>query len=97
MTYNLIETLSKRTGNILKDVNDLDYEEMVVLPGYHVNMIDVTDQTIMDIITPFIVTPNTPLNVFAGRDDAINLSFTDRDEWLSLGIEEIETNDERNL
>ena len=34
-----------------------------------------------------VVTPTSPVRMFAGRDDTICLKFANRDEWLGLGYE----------
>ena len=82
MTYDLIGTIHKATGVMLTDEEGIEYPEMAAVSGYHVNMLEVTEAT-----QPFVVQVNTPSRKFAGRDDTIHLRFSDRAEWLSMGIE----------
>ena len=97
MTFDLIGTIHKPTGVILTDSEGFEYPEMVAVQGYHVNVLpplrDTTDEDGNIIEHPLkahIVEVNTPSVVFGGRSDTVCLKFTDRDEWLSLGIEVIE-------
>ena len=98
MIYDLIGTISKPTGVMLVGEDGLEYPEMVVLDGYHVNMLDTNLSDTVDIDGNVIVNPlkkhivevKTPSRTFAGRSDLVCLKFTDRDEWLSMGIEEIQ-------
>jgi hypothetical protein len=53
----------------------------VAQPGYHVNVIQLTDAMLS-----YVVEPATPSRTFAGQD-TYYLRFADRDEWLSLGYE----------
>ena len=82
MTYDLIGTIYKASGVMLTDEEGNEYPEMELVSGYHVNMLEVTEAT-----QPFVVQVNTPSRKFAGRDDTIHLRFSDRAEWLSIGIE----------
>ena len=82
MTYDLIGTIYKPTGVTLTDEDGIECPEMEEVVGYHVNMLEVTEAT-----QPFVVQVNTPSRKFAGRDDTIHLRFSDRAEWLSIGIE----------
>ena len=98
MIYDLIGTISKPTGVMLVGEDGLEYPEMVVLDGYHVNMLDTNLSDTVDIDGNVIVNPlkshiievKTPSITFAGRSDLVCLRFADRNEWLSMGIEEIE-------
>ncbi len=84
MTYNLIGTMYKETGKtITKD--GFDYNEMEAVQGYHINMLNPPE-----IVESYIIEVATPQRIFAGRDDTVCLKFNNRDEWLSLGIEEVE-------
>jgi len=104
MTYNLVGTISKPTGKMLVGEDGFEYPEMVAFadengkPYYHVNMLDanLNDSTDMDgnvIVNPLkkhIIEVKTPSRTFAGRKDLICLKFADRDEWLSMGLEEVQ-------
>lgn len=89
MIYDLIATVYKPSGVLLKDSEDNEYQEMVKVEGYHVNCIDLTTEE-MTKVKVYIVEPTQKQRVFAGRDDTICLKFKDRDEWLSLGVENVE-------
>jgi hypothetical protein len=82
MTYDLIGTIHKPTGVTLTDAEGFEYPDMVAIEGYHVNILELTPE-----LEPFVVQVNTPSRKFAGRDDTIHLRFSDRAEWLSIGIE----------
>ena len=84
MIYDLIGTIYKPTGTMLKDSEGNDYPEMAAVDGYHVNTLP---SELDDTLTPFIVTPSTPSRLFAGRDDTVCLKFANREAWLSLGYE----------
>ena len=97
MTYDLIGTISKPTGVTLTDSEGFEYPEMAAIDGYHVNVLpplsDTTDEEGNVIVNPlkaYVVEVNTPSRVFGGRSDLVCLKFTDRDEWLALGIEKEE-------
>ena len=79
MTYDLIGTIHKPTGVMLTDSEGFEYPEMEACSGYHVNVLELTPE-----LQPYVVTPDTPVRKFAGRDDTICLQFANRDEWLSL-------------
>ncbi len=85
MTYDLIDKIYEPTGQTLTDDEGNKYPEMAAVPGYHVNMLDVTVD-----VSSYEVAVNTPSRVFAGRDDAVHLKFANRAEWLALGIETVE-------
>ena len=85
MTYDLVGTIYTPSGVVLTDEEGNEYNDMVAVDGYHVNMLDVD----MELVAPYIATVNTPSRVFAGRDDTVHLKFVDRDEWLSLGFENV--------
>lgn len=87
MTYACIGTIYKPSGVTLKDDMGNEYAEMVAIEGYHVNVLPEDD---MSLIEPYIIVPSALNRVFAGRDDTVALKFTDRGEWLNLGIEAIE-------
>ena len=59
------------------------------LPGFHVNAV-----CTIPAFTPYIITPTTPVRTFGDAAHTVFLRFTDRAEWLSLGIEY--TDDEGN-
>lgn len=87
MIYDLIETIYKPTGTMLKDSEGNEYPEMVAVDGYHVNTLpsEVTDE-----LQQYVVEVSTPHRVFAGRDDTVYLKFSSRDEWLVQGYENVE-------
>ena len=87
MIYDLIGTIYKPTGTMLKDDEGNEYLEMKAVDGYHVNTLpsEVTEE-----LQPYVVVVATPNRVFAGREDTVCLKFKDRDEWLSLGYENVE-------
>lgn len=72
---------------MLKDDEGNEYPETKAVDGYHVNTLpnEVTDE-----LKQYIVEVATPNRVFAGREDTVCLKFKDRDEWLSLGYENVE-------
>lgn len=86
MIYDLIGTIYKQTGVLLKDEEQNEYPEMKAVDGYHVN----TLPPLAESLEQYVVTPETQVRVFAGRDDTICLKFSSRDEWLGLGYEEVE-------
>ena len=86
MIYDLIGTIYKPTGTMLKDDEGNEYPQMEAVEGYHIN----TLPPLADGLGGYVVSPSTLSRVFAGRDDTICLKFKDRDEWLSLGYEEVE-------
>ena len=87
MIYDLIGTIYKPTGVMLTDEEGNEYSEMVAVNGYHVNTLpsEVTEE-----LQPYVVVVATPNRVFAGREDTVCLKFSSRDEWLSLGYENVE-------
>ena len=87
MIYDVVGTIYKPSGVMLTDNDGNEYQEMVAVDGYHVNVLPQDD---MSLVEPYIVQANTLSRVFAGRDDTVALKFKDRDEWLSLGIEVVE-------
>lgn len=91
MIYDLIETIYKPNGIMLKDEEGNEYPQMEAVEGYHVNTLPPLAETLVQ----YVVEPTHKQRVFAGRDDTICLRFNDRDEWLSLGFEKIE--DEENV
>ena len=86
MIYDLIGTIYKPTGTMLKDSEGNDYPEMKAVDGYHVNVLP----PLAESLERYVVTPTTQMRVFAGREDTICLKFKDRAEWLSLGYEAVE-------
>jgi hypothetical protein len=104
MIYDLIGTISKPTGKMLVGEDGFEYPEMVAFadengkPYYHVNMLDANlsdtidedGNVIENQLKKHIVEVKTPSRTFAGRSDLVCLRFADRDEWLSMGIEEAE-------
>ena len=89
MTYDLIGKIYKESGVMLTDSKGFKYPEMVEVEGYHVNVLDLTEEE-RAILEPYVVTVNSPSRVFAGRNDLICLRFKDREEWISLGFENVE-------
>lgn len=87
MTYDLIGVIHKPSGVMLTDDIGNDYPEMVAVAGYHVNVLLQDD---MGLVEQYIIVPSTLSRIFAGRDDTVALKFSNRDEWLALGIEVIE-------
>ena len=87
MIYDLIGTIYKPTGTMLKDEEGNEYPEMVAVEGYHVNTLP---SEVTEALQPYVVVPSTPNRIFAGRNDTVCLKFKDRDEWLSLGYENVE-------
>ena len=85
MTYHIIGTVYKATGTMLVDEEGFEYPEQVAVDGYHVNVLGGDEE-----LNAYTVKPSSPSCVFAGRMDTRCLKFTDRDEWLALGIETIE-------
>jgi len=85
MIYDLIGTIYKPTGVTLTDSEGFEYPETEAVQGYHVNVLELTEA-----LEPYVITPTTPVRKFAGRSDTVCLQFADRDEWLALGIEEVE-------
>ena len=87
MIYDLIGTIYKPTGTMLKDSEGNEYSQMEAVDGYHVNTLpsELTEE-----LQPYVVAVATPSRVFAGREDTVCLKFKDRDEWLSLGYENVE-------
>ena len=59
------------------------------LPGYHVNAV-----CSIPAFEPYTIHPETPSRTFGDAAHTVFLRFTDRAEWLSLGIEY--TDDEGN-
>ena len=98
MIYDLVGTISKPTGVMLVGEDGVEYPEMVALDGYHVNMLDtnlsdtagIDGNVIANPLKKHIVEVKAPSRTFAGRSDLVCLKFADRDEWLSMGIEEIQ-------
>ena len=86
MIYDLIGTLYKPTGIILKDKEGNEYPQMEAVEGYLVNILP----PLVETLEKYVTEPTHKQRVFAGRDDTICLKFKDRDEWLSLGFEKIE-------
>ena len=86
MIYDLIGTMYKPSGSILKDEEENEYPQMEAVEGYHVNTLPPLAET----LEQYVVEPTHKQRVFAGRDDTIWLRFKDRDEWLSLGYENVE-------
>lgn len=86
MIFDLIETMYKPNGIMLKDEEDNEYPQMEVVEGYHVNILP----PLVETLEQYVVEPTHKQRVFAGRDDTICLKFKDRDEWLSLGFEKAE-------
>ena len=86
MIYDLIGTLYKPNGIMLKDEEGNEYPQMEAVEGYHVNTLPPLAET----LEQFVVEPTNKHRVFAGRDDTICLRFKNRDEWLSLWFEKIE-------
>ena len=86
MAFDLIGTMYKPSGSILKDEEENEYPEMEAVEGYHVNTLPPLAET----LEQYVVEPTHKQRVFAGRDDTICLRFKDRDEWLSLGFENVE-------
>ena len=89
MIYDLIGKIYKESGVMLTDSKGFKYPEMVEVEGYHVNVLDLTEEE-RAILEPYVVTVNSPSRVFAGRNDLICLRFKDREEWISLGFENVE-------
>jgi hypothetical protein len=87
MIYDLIGVIHKPSGVMLTDTEGNEYAEMVAIEGYHVNVLPSDD---MSLVEPYIIVPNILGRIFAGREDTVALKFTNRDEWLALGIEVIE-------
>lgn len=86
MTYDIIGTVYKPTGSILKDEEGNEYPQMETVDGYHVNTLPPLDEK----LTKYVVEPTTKQRVFAGREDTICLKFASRDEWLGLGYEQLD-------
>lgn len=86
MIYDLIGTIYKPTGTMLKDSEGNEYPEMKTADGYHVN----TLPPLAESLEQYVVTPATQIRVFAGREDTICLKFSSRDEWLAQGYENVE-------
>lgn len=89
MTYDLIGTIKKPIGVLLQDSSGNEYQEIVKVEGYHVNCLDLTEEE-LELVKEYIIVVSSPSTTFAGRDDTICLKFKDRDEWLSLGVENVE-------
>ncbi|RLF63879.1 MAG: hypothetical protein DRN30_06055 [Thermoplasmata archaeon] len=90
MIYEVIGTIYRPTGNMLTDSEGNEYPEMEPVEGYHVNALDLTDEDRQK-LEPYIIQPETPYCVFAGREkDTVFLRFNSREEWLSLGYEKVE-------
>ena len=87
MTYDLIGTIYESDGTTSIDPEGNEYPNMVAVEGYHVNILEPDDASIIE---PYVITVNTPSVTFAGRSDTICLKFKHRAEWLALNIEEIE-------
>ena len=89
MIYDIIGEIRVGTSVILTSEDGFEYEETEVLkddngnPFYHVNMINPD----MSLVGDYIVEVDTPNRVFAGDVEFVCLKFTDRSEWLALGIE----------
>ena len=86
MIYDLIGTIHKSSGIMLKDEEGNKYPQMEAVEGYHVNILPPLAETLIQ----YVVEPTYKQRVFAGRDDTICLKFKDRNEWLSLGFEKLE-------
>ena len=86
MIYDLIGTIYKPNGIILKDEEGNEYPQMEAVEGYHVNILP----PLVETLEQYVVDPTHKQRVFSGRDDTICLRFKDRDEWLSLRFENIE-------
>lgn len=86
MTYDLVGTIYTPSGVVLIDREGNEYNDMVAVEGYHVNTLPPLAET----LEQYVVEPTHKQRVFAGRDDTICLRFKDRDEWLSLGFENVE-------
>ena len=84
MIFDLIGTIYKPTGVLLKDEEQNEYPEMKAVDGYHVN----TLPPLVEGLEKHVITPTTQMRVFAGREDTICLKFKDRAEWLVLGFED---------
>lgn len=86
MTYDLVGTIYTPSGVVLIDREGNEYNDMVAVEGYHVNTLPPLAET----LEQYVVEPTHKQRVFAGKDDTICLRFKDRDEWLSLGFENVE-------
>ena len=86
MIYDIIGTIYKPSGVMLTDAEGNEYPEMAAVEGYHVNTLPPVDEK----LEKFVVEPSTLSRVFAGREDTVALKFSDRDEWLEQGYENVE-------
>ena len=99
MIYDLVDKIYTPTGAMLAGEDGIEYPEMVALDGYFVAVIsikkevDINGNIVPNRVLPYIVTMDTPQRKFACDAETIHLKFTNRDEWLSLGIEHIEGSD----
>lgn len=97
MIYDIIDTISKLTGVMLVGEDGIEYPEMEQVPGYFVNVLPPLNDVlgtdgglIPNPLLGFIYAEEVQIRGFGGRDDTIHLRFTDRDEWLSMGVEKEE-------
>lgn len=79
--FDIIETIYKPTGNVLTDADGFEYPEMVAVAGYHVNTLP---EYMTAELQPFVVNPVTPSRKFAGRNDTVFLTFTDKAEFIAV-------------
>jgi len=86
MIYEVIGTIYKPTGRMLKDRFGNEYPELKPVEGYHVNALNLSEEDYAK-LKPYIVHPKTPFAKFAGREDTVYLRFQSREEWLALGYE----------
>ena len=86
--FDIIGTIYKPTGLMITDSDGAEYPETAPVDGYHVNVLT---EELTELLQPYVVTPKTLVRVFAGANTTA-LKFSNRDEWLALGFEEVETN-----
>ena len=82
MTYDIIGTIYTQgeydsEGNVIV--------APVAIDGYHVN---IATADLTEVLEPYVIVPVTPKQVLLGTPTTA-LKFASRDEWLAMGIEEV--------
>ena len=78
MEYNVIGTINKPTGVMLKDDEGFEYPELAPIEGWHVN----TTQEVVE-WEQYKVNPVTPMRVYAGIDTYF-YTFPDQETFEGL-------------
>ena len=92
--FNIIGTIYKETGVTLTDAEGMTYPEMLPIEGFHVNTLP---EHMTDELQSYVVTPSSPMRVFAGRTDTVALKFADEAEFKTVTGQVEESVDEGEL